>query len=388
MVTRMWASCVLVALCCSAVAARGARPLGAAPATRALLGATEIDVDGAKYTSEKSYLSDPDSMLFVPQSDEANETFPAVVFAHGLCGGAELYDDLMSSIAGAGFVVIANRKQESCESPSIWNPFSIFTSMGNLRENADGSEMVSNLKKDYEYLKTRPDIVDATKIALVGHSMGGGAVIDLAAKLEEADQPVQAVAAIAPWNGIPKIQAPSTVANKIKAPVLLFCSKNDQICPCSGPIGLASGIGSSWSSYAMLRSVFDTSDNTWGGGVEAIYGDLKGGEDEGSNATLVEFDNGGHFALAGVTEDQVRGAFKSMDRSGLGGAANILIDSMVGMGESVSNEGKDAAALATSDVKNITIAFLEDKVAGEDESGYERAVQEAEGNDGVTIKTK
>ena len=70
-----------------------------------------------------------------------------------------------------GFVVIANRKQESCESPSIWNPFSIFTSMGNLRENADGSEMVSNLKKDYEYLKTRPDIVDATKIALVGHSV-------------------------------------------------------------------------------------------------------------------------------------------------------------------------------------------------------------------------
>ena len=78
----------------------------------------------------------------------------------------------------------------------------------------------------------------------------------------------------------------------------------------------------------------------------------------------------------------------SRDRSGLGGAANILIDSMVGMGESVSNEGKDAAALATSDVRNITIAFLEDKVAGEDESGYERAVQEAKGNDGVTIKTK
>mmetsp|Transcript_14866 Transcript_14866/g.28757 ORF Transcript_14866/g.28757 Transcript_14866/m.28757 type:complete len:341 (+) Transcript_14866:237-1259(+) len=278
----------------------------------------------ATYQVKQSEVKSPhNALLFTPQGT-GNETFPAIIFAHGLCGPAKLYTEMLKTLAGNGYVVMANQEQEICQSPSIWNPFSVFSSIGNLRAQSDGKTMVDHIMEEVEFLRGRDDTLE--EIALVGHSMGGGAVIDAAAKLEGSDPGlVKALVAIAPWNGITKTSTPSDVASEISAPMLIICSENDQICPCSGEIGLATGFGRSWMSDYALEAIFYTQDHTWKGGVEAIFKDAEEGD---ANTTLIKFHNGGHFALAGISDSQLEALGKQMTSgSGLGGFANIFINS-------------------------------------------------------------
>jgi dienelactone hydrolase len=314
-----------------------------------------------------------------------NETFPAIVFAHGLCGPADLYSDLLTSISSQGYVVIANQEQETCESPTIWNPFSAFTALDSIKEAANGKEMVQHLLDEVDYLlRQRSDVVSKDKgIGLVGHSMGGGAVIDAAAKLSEQEEEgvLKAVVAIAPWNGIPLASRPSDVAGEIKAPTLLFCSETDQITPCSGPwMSGNPALGSSWMSETLLANAFYTTDNTWGGGVQAIFDDTNNKDDDDTTTTyLLQFPNGGHFSLAGIGDDKLRKLGQEIAKgSGLGEWWNsFFIDYNIGVGEDKSNPlGAETAKSVGDSVRSLTIAFLGDTmlVSAEGEKNFTSAL--------------
>ena len=62
--------------------------------------------------------------------------------------------------------------------------------------------MADDIRLNLYYLIGRSD-VDSDRIALMGHSMGGGMVIDVASELgKQQSNVVKAVVAIAPWNGV------------------------------------------------------------------------------------------------------------------------------------------------------------------------------------------
>jgi len=362
----------------------------------------------------KTSLTSPHkALLFTPTGDKVNATFPAIIFAHGLCGPAELYSDLITAIAAQGYVVIANQEQETCESPTIWNPFSAFSALDSIKEAANGKEMVQHLMEEVDYLLERSDIVDQdVGIGLVGHSMGGGAVIDAAAKLssEGGDKAglLKAVVAVAPWNGIPLASRPSDVAGEITAPALLFCSETDQITPCSGPWMQASGLGSSWMSETLLANAFYTTDNTWAGGVEAIFQDTTKHNDEDeddgnkNNATLstktflVEFPSGGHFALAGIDDAKLKELGQQIAKgSGLGDWWNsFFIDFNINVGEDKSNPSGESAKKVGSSVQSLMIDFLNEKLLT-DESNQKKnftqvledAAKEEQGGVSFSVKT-
>jgi hypothetical protein len=213
--------------------------------------------------------------------------------------------------------------------------------------------------------------------------MGGGAVIDAAAKLSEQEEEgvLKAVVAIAPWNGIPLASRPSDVAGEIKAPTLLFCSETDQITPCSGPwMSGNPALGSSWMSETLLANAFYTTDNTWGGGVQAIFDDTNNKDDDDTTTTyLLQFPNGGHFSLAGIGDDKLRKLGQEIAKgSGLGEWWNsFFIDYNIGVGEDKSNPlGAETAKSVGDSVRSLTIAFLGDTmlVSAEGEKNFTSAL--------------
>lgn len=350
----------------------------------------------AAYQVTRTSLTSPHkALLFTPTNNNnndtaaKNETFPGIVFAHGLCGPADLYSDLLTSISSRGYVVIANQEQEACESPSIWNPFSAFTALDSIKEAANGKEMVQHLLDEVDYLlRQRSDVVSKDKgIGLVGHSMGGGAVIDAAAKLSDQEEEgvLKAVVAIAPWNGIPLASRPSDVAGEIEAPTLLFCSETDQITPCSGPwMSGNPALGSSWMSETLLANAFYTTDSTWGGGVQAIFDDNDSKKDD-DETYLVQFPNGGHFSLAGIGDDKLRKLGQEIAKgSGLGEWWNsFFIDYNIGVGEDKSNPlGAETAKSVGDSVRSLTLAFLADAMpaSAEGEKNFTTALVSAEGD--------
>merc|ERR1719420_1252320 len=104
--------------------------------------------------------------------------------------------------------------------------------------------------------------------------MGGAAVINLAAALSSRlPGLIKAVVAIAPWNGA--TPSPSEVVGQLDAPLLLFCSMGDHICPCQGPaFKHFSNRLTRWAANNLiLRVLFPTYRGgiAWKGGAEAIY---------------------------------------------------------------------------------------------------------------------
>ena len=238
--------------------------------------------------------------------DQGPRSFPAIVFGHGLCGRAQDYAAITKAVAERGYVVVANTEQEDCGNAG--SIFSVFSSdpFPKLRESSDGGVMVANMEEEVDWLLSNESVpFDGRRLGLLGHSMGGGAVIDLAAKLEYSKPGlVKGVVALAPWNGINDASVPSSVAGKITAPLLLVCSKMDQLCPCSGKVGAATNMTKNWASQGAFDTIFKGKPEDWYGGVDAIFDAAAGGSSNGT--TIVRLDNGGHFALAGITEAQLR----------------------------------------------------------------------------------
>ena len=208
--SRLRACCLALLACC----ALATRPLDErSPPGRSLMDASAsgVVVEENKYEAvgrqvRKTYFSSPHSfVMFTPSAKNGTDTtesekFPAIIFAHGLCGPVDDYEALIQSIAQQGFIVLANREQVGC-GPS-WRQIFTFNAFGNVRKAADGGVMVENLRQEVDFLLNwnQTPTFDGSRIGLVGHSMGGGAVIDLAAKLATTHPDlVKAVAAIAPW---------------------------------------------------------------------------------------------------------------------------------------------------------------------------------------------
>jgi dienelactone hydrolase len=241
-------------------------------------------------------------LLLVPHAADASRSkkqWPGLVFAHGLCGPARSYSDTLERLCSWGFVIIANQEQEDCGVMNIRQPLQSLGSHAKFKHCADSSIMAGNIKKNLHYLAARSD-VDADSLALIGHSMGGGVAIDVAAAVntEHADL-VKAVVAIAPWNGAHPI--PSSVVAKIGVPLLLFCSTSDSLCPCSGPATITDTQGPFTSPAAVgIPMLFGPgADAHWNGGVEAIYKNAV-------TATFMQVDEVSHMTIAGTDGVQMQ----------------------------------------------------------------------------------
>jgi dienelactone hydrolase len=253
-------------------------------------------------------------LLLVPQAEngtEANKRWPGIVFGHGLCGPARGYTDTLERLCSWGFVIIANQEQEDCGVLNIRQPLQSLRSRGKFQYGADSSVMAGNIKKNLHYLASRSD-VNPDALALVGHSMGGGVSIDVAVAVN-AEQPgyVKAVIGIAPWNGAKP--TPSSVVAKINAPLLLFCSYSDSLCPCSGAATVSDSQGPFTSPAAVgIPMLFGgDADPYWHGGVKAIY-------DNARTAILMEVKSVSHFTIAGTDGKQMQNlAYQSTSLYGL-----------------------------------------------------------------------
>lgn len=374
---------IAIAVSGSLVAARPLRILleeGAGVATVAKGGSFDVTVSETSAPGHKA-------LLFEPQGDRPVPGWPAIVYAHGLCGGADLYKDTLKHLASFGYVIVANKEQESCRTANPSNPIgSTFAALDTFHDMSDGKTMVSNLKAEVEWLRGLGNAgvednglgIDGSKVALVGHSMGGGAVIDLAADLATSDpDAIAAVLAIAPWNGINNVPRPSDVSGAIKAPLLLICSTKDQICPCSGPFGSDQGIGArgigsifinGWATMALRVMFGPGHDLTWHGGVDAIFMGASarpmhenGTSTEPRNVTLVSFNEGGHFGLAGITNESDLDNLM-VDALGQSGVTGGLASAAAGTAIGMTNQ-KDAEAVA-EDTMGLTVAFLAEHLAG------------------------
>ncbi|MCH2185867.1 dienelactone hydrolase family protein, partial [Myxococcota bacterium] len=237
-------------------------------------------------------------LLITPSGKSGERKWPAVVFAHGLCGPTERYSDTLKRISSWGFIVIANEKQEDCG--GAMNPSHPVEAMKNFfsmpfkfESAVNFSAMAENVKSNIEYLLTRDD-VDPNAIALMGHSMGGGIIFDVAASLSES-QPnlIKALVGVAPWNGVKP--RPSSVVGKITAPILIFCSMSDTLCPCSGEVTITDtqGLVTGPASMGIPMLFGPDSDSTWHGGSMAIFGNAR-------NATLIDVEDVSHFTIAGT----------------------------------------------------------------------------------------
>ncbi|MDG2291029.1 MAG: dienelactone hydrolase family protein [Phycisphaerales bacterium] len=253
------------------------------------------------YSVTMSEVSDQ-GLLLVPRasdSSQADQKWPGLVFAHGLCGPARSYSDSLERLCSWGFVIIANQEQEDCGVMNIRQPLESLGSNAKFKHCADSSIMAGNIKKNLHYLASRSD-VNAESLALIGHSMGGGVAIDVAADVNaEHSGLIKAVVGIAPWNGAEPI--PSSVVAKIGAPLLLFCSSSDSLCPCSGPATVTDTQGPFTSPAAVgIPLLFGPgADVHWNGGVAAIYRNAV-------KATLMQVDKASHMTIAGTDGVQMQ----------------------------------------------------------------------------------
>ena len=261
------------------------------------------------YQVAMSEVSDQ-GILLVPIAKEEDgnvrsKQWPGIVFCHGLCGSAKMYSKSLERLCSWGFVIIANQEQEDCGVVNLRRPMQSLNAVHKFQYCVNSSVMAANIEKNLHYLASRAD-VNPDKLALVGHSMGGGVSIDVATSVNE-QQPgyIKAVVGIAPWNGAQP--TPSSVVGKLNSPLLIFCSKADKICPCSGR-ATAVDIAVDSSPFPRLASRFEGrgmaylfgpgADPYWHGGSEAIYKNAR-------SATLVEVLKTNHFAIAGTDGKQM-----------------------------------------------------------------------------------
>ncbi len=296
----------LLTLFCPVLLVAGALPAqGEAPST----------AFGKKgpYSVTMSEVSDQ-GLLLVPHSADGTaekKQWPGIVFGHGLCGPARGYTDTLERLCSWGFVIIANQQQEDCGVLNIRRPLQSLRSRGKFQYAANSSIMAGNITKNLHYLASRSD-VNPDALALVGHSMGGGVSIDVGTAVNT-EQPgyVKAVIGIAPWNGARPV--PSSVVAKLGAPLLLFCSSSDSLCPCSGAATVSDSQGPFTSPAVVgIPMLFGGgADVYWNGGVDAIYKNAR-------TAILMQVKKVSHFTIAGTDGKQMENlAYQSTNLYGL-----------------------------------------------------------------------
>jgi len=165
------------------------------------------------------------SILYRPVcGDKTNGNRPAIVFGHGYLGGIERYGNICTHLASHGFYVLV---------PGYADLDLLF----------NGGRIADDLLTAVGFLDSlarRPDLdLDPYNVALVGHSMGGGAAF-LAARRDHGRH-VKAVAGLSPFPASRAVHVES-----LTIPVLVLAGENDRTAraesvrkqfydPCSAP---------------------------------------------------------------------------------------------------------------------------------------------------------
>lgn len=127
-------------------------------------------------------LSQPLSIYF-PRTEKANEKFPLVIFVHGWGGDKSTMSAMARSTAESGFVTVAVSVKKRWK-PENWLP---------------ALDSVFSIIEKYAASSSSPvyEKIDFSKIALVGHSMGGTGVLHYANQ----NKKITSVIALHPYNG-------------------------------------------------------------------------------------------------------------------------------------------------------------------------------------------
>jgi predicted dienelactone hydrolase len=170
---------------------------------------------------EQSFrFGDIDAVVWTPEAN-ANKPLPVIVFSHGLYTCATQSRFLTEALADAGYFVIApNHHDASCAMTFGSFGFSrlpgkpaMFWTDEDYRDRADDiRNLVATLRDDARFR----GIADVSRLALMGHSLGGYTVLGLAGAWPKWTLPgVQAVLAFAPYampfahsEGMRHLQAP------------------------------------------------------------------------------------------------------------------------------------------------------------------------------------
>lgn len=195
------------------VQARAAAPSPGSAATSAstsvgpvTVGDAEVTVDGRTFGA---WLLHPDP---AGDGDAAAGPWPVVIFGHGFLTPVERYATTLRALAGHGFLVVAPRS-----GGELFPDHAAFA--------ADLSAVIDWLEVEH----VRPDgllegRVDLERVAVSGHSMGGGASILAAAE----DPRIRTVATLAAADTRPSaVEA----AARLTVPSLLIAGELDAIAP-------------------------------------------------------------------------------------------------------------------------------------------------------------
>jgi len=254
------------------------------------------------------------STVYTPISDDVNSSdakWPMLIYGHGMCGPAYYYAEAMVLLASYGYVVMSDDAQGDCGG---FNTEALLSSglgaISSLPYATNISMAVTNMYGELDYLQSRED-VEKESLYLMGHSMGGSAVIVFADFLEESNPGLlKGVVAVSPWNFARHPDPlPSDAVANISAPVMVLCSTTDQMAPCEGyafssytppmiqgliqlllPItfgGNQTFLGTSFSDPRFNENF------AWDGGVEAIFKNA-------SDAVQIQIPGMGHTTTSGV----------------------------------------------------------------------------------------
>jgi len=130
---------------------------------------------------------------------------PVLVFSHALYLCPTQSRFLTEALADAGYLVVAPRHADSSCAMSVWpspwrmsgKPYILWSDL-DFRDRADDVRaVVAGLRRDARYR----DVVDLSKLALMGHSLGGYTVLGLAGAWPSWRMPgVRAVIALTPYS--------------------------------------------------------------------------------------------------------------------------------------------------------------------------------------------
>jgi len=217
------------------VVGRGRRRLpGTAAFRRAVLGmigvglAVVLLVPVARGIAVTEERAGPDGALpvrvYVPDEVGAGGA-PGVVVAHGFAGSAALMHTWSLALAHAGFVVVA---------PDLPGHGRNIASLGD-----DAEGLASAVEAAIDHLARIPG-VDVDRIALLGHSMGSGAVLDVGIAR---DRIVRAVVAVSPTDAEVTADVPRDLLLLAGANEGRFVANAESLLERAGGVGGAPGDG-------------------------------------------------------------------------------------------------------------------------------------------------
>jgi len=195
----MTSALLLATAICASASADFAPPDSAGPFAVAML---DVDIPRGRGTMK--------GILYRPISDGVPaDRMPMVVFGHGYLAGAGRYDSICRRLASHGFCVLVPANRD----PGLFR--SLAPAADDMRAATDFVVSLARMPEMH---------IDPHRIALAGHSMGGGAAF-LAAQLDKTGN-VKAVVGLAPYRISRQVHPES-----LRVPSLAIAGANDRSAP-------------------------------------------------------------------------------------------------------------------------------------------------------------